>query len=58
VRFVPVVIVEMWKGRTDEQKQQLIKGITAAFKRIDVQPEHVTVIIHDVPKNNWGTGNK
>jgi len=23
---LPVVIVEMWEGRTDEQKEKLIKG--------------------------------
>lgn len=23
---MPVVIVEMWEGRTDEQKEKLIKG--------------------------------
>jgi len=26
VEELPVVIVEMWEGRTDEQKEKLIKG--------------------------------
>lgn len=51
---MPVVIVEMWQGRTDEQKARLIKGITKAFEDIGVKPKAVQVVIHDVPKSNWG----
>ena len=52
---VPVVIVEMWAGRNDEQKATLIKGITRAFEEIGVKPEALHIIIHDVSKDNWGT---
>ena len=52
---MPVVIVEMWEGRTDEQKAKLVRGITEAFKEIGVAAEHLNIIIHDVPKSNWGT---
>lgn len=55
---MPVVIVEMWEGRSDNQKETLIKGITDAFKQIGVQPEWLNIIIHDVPKTNWGSGGK
>ena len=51
---MPVVIVEMWEGRTDEQKEKLIKGITKAFEEIGVPPEALSIIIHDIPKTNWG----
>lgn len=34
---MPVVIVELWQGRTEEQKAKLIKGITKAFEDIDVR---------------------
>ena len=51
---MPVVIVEMWQGRTDEQKANLIKGITKAFEEIGVKAEHLNIVIHDVPKSNWG----
>ncbi|MDW8033413.1 MAG: 2-hydroxymuconate tautomerase family protein [Nitrososphaerota archaeon] len=51
---MPVVIVEMWEGRTEEQKEKLIKGITKAFEEIGVKPEWLHIIIHDVPKSNWG----
>lgn len=52
---MPVVQVEMWEGRTAEQKERLIKAITKAFEEIGVKPESLTIIIHDVPKINWGS---
>ncbi len=51
---MPVVIIEMWEGRTDEQKEKLMKGIFKAFEEIDVPPEALNIIIHDIPKTNWG----
>ena len=51
---MPVVIVVMWEGRTSEQKEKLIKGITRAFEEIGVKAEWLNIIIHDVPKTNWG----
>ena len=55
---MPVVIIEMWTGRTDEQKEVLINGITKTFGEIGVKPESLNIIIHDVPKNNWGLQGK
>jgi 4-oxalocrotonate tautomerase len=55
---MPVVTVDMWEGRTEEEKEKIIKGITKAFAEIGIQPEWVTVIIRDVPKSNWGSGGK
>jgi 4-oxalocrotonate tautomerase len=55
---MPVVIVEMWDGRTIEQKKVLVEGITATFVKIGVPVEAVHVIINDVPRYNWGTGGK
>jgi len=51
---LPVAIVEMWSGRTDEQKEKLIKAITKAFEEVGIKREHLSIIIHDVPKSNWG----
>ena len=53
---MPVVIVEMWEGRTAEQKERLIQGITRAFaESLGTNPESLHIVIHDVPKINWGT---
>jgi 4-oxalocrotonate tautomerase len=51
---MPVVIVETWTGKSDEQKAKIIQGITKAFTDIGVPADQVQVIIHDVPKTNWG----
>ena len=53
---MPVVIVETWVGKSDDQKARLIRGITRAFEEIGVTADQVQVIIHDVPKTNWGIG--
>jgi 4-oxalocrotonate tautomerase len=45
----------MWEGRTSEQKETLIKGITRAFEEIGTKAESLHIVIHDVPKSNWGT---
>ena len=55
---MPVVIVEMWEGRTIEQKKQLVEGITDSFVKIGAPAEAVHVIIKDNPKHNWATGGK
>ena len=55
---MPVVTVEMWEGRTIEQKKQLVEGITSAFVKIGTSPEAVQIIIKDVPKHNWAIGGK
>jgi 4-oxalocrotonate tautomerase len=52
---MPVVIVEMWEGRTGEQKEKLIHGITKAFEEIGTKAEQVNIVLHDVPKSNWGS---
>ncbi len=55
---MPVVIVEMWEGRTIEQKRQLAEGITSAFVRIGTAADQVHVIMKDNPRHNWATGGK
>ncbi len=55
---MPVVIVEMWQGRTIEQKGKLAKGITEEFTKIGVPQNQVHIIFKDNPKHNWATGGK
>ena len=51
---MPIVIVETWAGKSEEQKATLIRGITRVFEEIGVTADQVQVVIHDVPKVNWG----
>ena len=55
---MPVVVVEMWAGRTAAQKKQIAAGITAVFTGMGVAPDAVTVILKDNAKRNWATGGK
>ncbi len=52
---MPVVTVEMWEGRSRRQKRALVAAITEAMVRhAGAKPDHLHVIIHEVPKQNWG----
>ncbi|MDA0675630.1 MAG: 4-oxalocrotonate tautomerase family protein [Proteobacteria bacterium] len=54
---MPFVIVEMWEGRTVDQKRNLVKAITDAMvEHAACKPDHLHVVIHDTPKNSWGRG--
>ncbi len=55
---MPIVTIEMWAGRTIEQKKQLVEGITSVMTNMGIPPEAVQIIIKDVPKHNWAIGGK
>ena len=55
---MPVVIVEMWEGRTVEQKRQLAVGITSVMTGLGIPPGEVHIIIKDNPKHNWASGGR
>ena len=55
---MPIVIVEMWEGRTVEQKKQLVEGITSSFVQIGVSRDVVQIIVKDNPKHNWAIAGK
>lgn len=54
---MPFVVVEMWEGRTVEQKRNLVKAITKAMvEEAACKPDHLHVVIHETRKDNWGRG--
>ena len=54
---MPVVRIDLWKGREKETKKKLIKQITSAVTdAIGCPIEAVQVIINEVEKDNWGIG--
>lgn len=56
---MPIVIVEADAGRTVEQKRGLVKEITEAVcKNFNVEPQTVTILIHEQKKENRGKSGK
>ncbi len=55
---MPIVNVNMMEGRTDEQKEALIKAVAeAVMESIGAPKENIRVLIDEYPKKHWGIGN-
>lgn len=51
---MPVVRIEMFPGRTTEQKRALAKAITESFVTLaNATPQSVQIIFTDVPQAEW-----
>lgn len=51
---MPTVLVQLSEGRSDDQKRQIIKEITAIFVRQGVPLKGITVILNEVPNMHYG----
>ncbi|HEY3272471.1 MAG TPA: 4-oxalocrotonate tautomerase family protein [Methanocella sp.] len=50
---MPVIDINLWEGRTRDQKKRIAKAITDAFIKEGVPADAVHVIFHDIPKGDW-----
>ena len=51
---MPIIHVHMFEGRTVDQKRKLVTSMTeAVVKSLDVKPDAVHIVIHDLPKTNF-----
>ncbi|SDN70751.1 2-hydroxymuconate tautomerase [Geodermatophilus sp. DSM 45219] len=54
---MPLVEVTLGAGRTDQQVRELIHEVHAAVTRTTgARSEHVRVIVREVPRAHWATG--
>ncbi|HAP31555.1 MAG TPA: 4-oxalocrotonate tautomerase [Firmicutes bacterium] len=54
---MPVVQVEMFAGRTLEQKRAMVKDVTEVFvKTINCKAEDVKIIIRELSRENLAEG--
>ncbi len=54
---MPIVSVKIAKGRSIEQKRNLVRAITdSVVSALDVKPEWVSVLIEEFDRENWSTG--
>ncbi len=54
---MPMIQVQMYPGRSPEQKQALVQALTEAFvTTAGGTPQGVQVILQEVEKSHWATG--
>jgi 4-oxalocrotonate tautomerase len=52
---MPVVHIYMYRGRSKEQKSELVKRISKDFEDVvNVKPESLNILFHDMEKEDWG----
>ena len=54
---MPIIRVEMFEGRTEDQKRAMAAELTDAFVRTaGGTPESVQIVISDIAKSDWASG--
>ena len=54
-----IIEITMFKGRTREQKKELIETVTDKLvETLKIQPTDVFIVIHEPDDENWGLGGK
>lgn len=56
---MPIVHIELLEGRSQEQKNEMVKEVTAAIvKTTGANEEAVHIVITDMEKGNYAVGGK
>lgn len=56
---MPVITVEMFEGRTAQQREDFARAVTeAVVKILKAPPEHAWIIFREHPKSHWAIGGK
>ena len=56
---MPTYHIEMFEGRTPEQKKKLVAEITrVTVEVLGGSPDSVDIIISDIKRENWATGGR
>ena len=54
---MPTIRVEMFEGRTPEQKKNLVKALTqACVETLGSKPESVDILLYDIKPSDGATG--
>lgn len=54
---MPMIRVEMFRGRTVDQKRALAKALTEAFvQTCGGTPQSIHIVVEDIAKENWAIG--
>lgn len=56
---MPLIEVTLAQGRSAEQIRALIHEVhEAVLRTVDTPPEHIRVIVREVPRTHWATGDR
>jgi 4-oxalocrotonate tautomerase len=55
---MPFVVVNMWPGRDDVAKRRIVEGITKVLEKERIPRTAISVILNEIPKNNWAEAGK
>lgn len=56
---MPLITVDLFKGRTRQQRQEFAKAVTEAAAQILKAPvDHTWVVFRDHPKSHWAMAGK
>ena len=54
---MPTIRIDLFEGRTPEQKKNLVKAVTqAVVDTLGGSPESVDIILYDIKRGDWATG--
>jgi 4-oxalocrotonate tautomerase len=54
---MPTMHIELFEGRSPEQKRELVEALTRETCRVlQCEPASVDIIFTDVRRENWATG--
>lgn len=56
---MPFIHIELFEGRTREQKKALVESITRETVRaLKCDPDDVEIVLREVKREEWATGGK
>jgi len=56
---MPTITIQLFEGRTLEQKRKLVQSITeATCSSIGCEPAAVDIILNEVKRENWSTAGR
>ncbi|WP_029112287.1 tautomerase family protein [Mycobacterium sp. URHB0044] len=54
---MPLIEVSLAQGRSEQQIRTMIHEVhEAVLRTIDTRPEYIRVIVREVPRTHWATG--
>ena len=54
---MPHVEITIGAGRTDQQLRSMISRVHQALaETVGARPDHIRVVVHEVPRTHWATG--